>query len=97
MGIGVKPQRRRKVQPPPPGKETHQIVAPDGSILRNSPYGEGATLAVAQRLAQIDYDDEVELIVRVKTLFGDPDPLFRVVREEDGSVSTYRIPIDHAR
>jgi hypothetical protein len=54
--IGVKPRKRRKVQAPPAGKETHEIVGPKGEILRSSPYGEGATLLVAQTLAQ-KYDE----------------------------------------
>jgi hypothetical protein len=47
-------------------------------------------LLLAQTLAE-KFDKEVELTVRVKALFGPPDPLFRVVRECDGSVSTYRL------
>lgn len=92
MATAVKPRRRRAVpKDAPTGKETHQIVAPDGEILVNSSYGEGATLARAQMIALKEYEKEVTLIVRIKTMFGEPDPLFRVVREEDGSVSTWRM------
>lgn len=88
------PRRKRKPprKAPPVARqgETHQILDPAGKILRDSPYGEGATLALAQTLAQ-KYDDEVTLTVRLKALFGEPDDLYRIVREEDGAVSTYRV------
>lgn len=86
----VKSRRRRGTRTEAkPGNESWLIVGPDGAILRESGYGEGATLIMTQTLAQT-YDEEIELTVRVKALFGEPDTLFRVVREEDGSISTRR-------
>jgi hypothetical protein len=87
----VKTRRRRGTRTEPkPGKESWQIVGPDGAIIQETNYGEGATLSIAQNLAQ-EYDEEVTLIVRVKSLFGEPDNLFRVVREEDGAIATWRV------
>lgn len=89
--IGVKPSPRRKRAEPKPGKETWEVVfAPNGQVLRETPYGEGPALLLAQGLAQT-YTNEVELVVRVRSLFGRPDPLYRVLRCEDGSISTYRL------
>jgi hypothetical protein len=85
-----RPRRVKKTTTPVNTKgESWQIVGPDGAIIRDTSYGEGATLAMAQTLAQ-KYDEEVELTVRWKALFGEPDTLYRVVREEDGSITTWR-------
>lgn len=82
-------RRRRKSKDPQIGKEAWQIVGPDGAVLREIGHGEGATLGLAQNLAQKEECPET-LIVRLKPLFGEADEFYRVVREEDGSVSTYR-------
>lgn len=93
MAVAQKRRRRTTKAPTPSGKDSWQILGPKGEILRDVPYGEGATLAMAQGLIhRIDPEaDTLELTVRLKALFGEPDNLFRVVREEDGSVTTYRV------
>lgn len=91
----TKTRRRRSIKSDVPklGKESWQIVGPDGEILRDLPHGESVTLGLAQMLA-MKWDEKVkvvELIVRLKTLFGPPDPLFRVVRDSEGVVTTHGI------
>lgn len=77
----------KKNYQPKPGKESWLIVDPDGQIIRETSYGEGASVALAQTLAQ-KYHDEVTLTVRWKALFGEPDDLFRVTRDADGVIYT---------
>lgn len=84
-------QRIRKRTDPKPGKESWLIVGPDGELLRELTYGEGATLSVAQNLMKQYTDEGDEITVQWKALFGEPDELYRIVREEDGSISTWRL------
>lgn len=64
------------------------IVGPDGKLLRETSYGEGATLSLAQNLMK-QYTEETEITVQVKSLFGNPDTLYRLVRDEDGVLTTF--------
>lgn len=74
------------------GKEAWQVVAPDGSVLVETSNGPDVALVKAQGEAQKmgKPEEPVVLVVRLKPLFGPTDEVFRVVLEEDGSVSTYR-------
>lgn len=83
----VKKKRRRKVSQGMTGKEAWQIVNADGSVLVENGYGEGAILAMAQTLIQKE-EDPTEYGVRLKPLFGQTVPFYKVRLHEDGSVST---------
>jgi hypothetical protein len=88
-------RRRKKIARAAPalGKDSWQILNAKGEILRDLPYGESCTLATAFTVIQHvePKGTKVELTVRLKALFGEPDDLFRVVREEDGSVNSHRL------
>jgi len=71
------------------GKEAWQVIGPDGQVLRETGWGPEVALVLAQALAQY-YDKETELTVQLKPLFGEPDTFYRVVRNDDGVVLTYR-------
>lgn len=81
--------KRRKKATPKIGKEAWQIVGPDGSLLKETGYGEGPALIQAHRIAEREFHEPAALTVRLKPLFGEPDEFYRVVRCEDGSISTY--------
>ena len=84
---------RRKPATAKIGKEAWQIVDPEGQVLAirdGKTHSDGAVLNMAQRLAE-RYDGEIELVVQLVPLFGDPDPHYRVVRDMDGIVRTARI------
>ena len=48
-------------------------------------------LIAAQERALRNYTEPTQLIVERRSLFGQPVTLYRVVREEDGAVSTYTV------
>ena len=87
-------RRRRKPTAAKIGKEAWQVIDPEGQVLAmrdGKTHTDGAVLNLAQGIAERKYDDEVELVVQLVPLFGDPDPHFRVVRDADGVVHTARI------
>jgi hypothetical protein len=63
---------RRRTSPPTPGK---------------TGYGAGSALIVTQRLAELALEP-VSFTVERRDLFGPAALLYRVVRDEDGNVST---------
>ena len=84
---------RRKPATAKIGKEAWQVIDPDGEVLAirdGKTHSDGAVLNMAQRIAE-RYSEEIELIVQLVPLFGDPDPHYRVVRDADGVVLTTRI------
>lgn len=94
MSTATKTRRgRRKPATAKIGKEAWQVVGPEGNELAvrdGKTHSDGAMLNMAQRLAE-RHDGEIELIVQLVPLFGDPDPHYRVVRDADGVVLTARI------
>ena len=88
--MATKTRRRlRRDSEPRLGKESWLIVAGDGKVLREVGHSEGSALIMAQKLAEKSLEP-VAMTVQVKSLFGDPDTLYRVVRDEDGVVLTRR-------
>lgn len=85
----TKRRGRRRKTVAPIGKEAWQILKGE-RLLKETGCGEGPALLLAQRMAQRDFEDPVTLTIRLKPLFGEPDEFYRVVREEDGAISTYR-------
>jgi len=71
------------------GAEAWQIIGPNGEVLRETGFGAEVALVLAQALA-LYYDKETELTVQLRPLFGEPDVLYRIVRDEDGAVLTHR-------
>jgi hypothetical protein len=82
-------RRRKKAATPKIGKESWQVVGEAGEVLKETPYGEKSAVILAQETALRDYDEPVELAVRLKPLFGEPDEFYRVVRDEDGTIITH--------
>lgn len=82
-------QRVRKRTDPKPGKESWLIVGPDGELLRELTYGEGATLSVAQNIMKAYIEPGDEITVQWKALFGEPETLYRLVRGADGDLITF--------
>lgn len=81
-------KRRRKASQGLTGKEAWQIVNADGKIVSETGYGEGATLAMAQTLIQKE-EDPTEYGVRLRPLFGQTVPFYKVRLHEDGSVTSH--------
>ena len=86
----VKKRRARKPAVVIPGKTAWITRDASGTVVKENPYGPGSALIVTQRLAELA-GAEVELTIERRDLFGPPAPLYRVVRDEDGTVTTFTI------
>jgi len=85
-------KRRARVVKDPKLREsstTFHVFDGDGNERTPAQPVQALALVRAQKLAQDDVVDT--FYVERHTLFGPPVELFRVLREEDGSVSTYTI------
>jgi hypothetical protein len=81
--------KSKKRKPKKIGKQAWDIVTPNGTVMRELGQGESAAITLAQRLAELaEGDGPVEFTVRYVGLFGEPDPLYAVVRDECGVVWT---------
>jgi hypothetical protein len=89
----VSTMTKRRKTAPKIGKEAWQVVDPAGHVLAvrdGKTHTDGAALSLAQKIAEKN-DGEIELSVQLVPLFGDPDPHYRVVKNEDGIVLSYRV------
>lgn len=90
MATATRARRRKKTAVPTLGKEAWQVIGPDGRVLYETPYGAEVALIHAQHKAFNDFEDEATLTVQLQPLFGEADTFYRVERDEDGVVFTYR-------
>jgi hypothetical protein len=90
--VSTTTKRRRKMTTP--GKEVWQIIDTTGAgtVLAErdaKTHSEGAVLNLAQKVAEKSIRRPL-FIVQLKPLFGEPDVFFRVCKNEDGIVLSYR-------
>jgi hypothetical protein len=78
---------RRRTSPPTPGKTAWVTLDAQGQVVKENGYGAGSALIVTQRLAELALEP-VSFTVERRDLFGPAALLYRVVRDEDGNVST---------
>jgi len=82
------PRQRKGAEPKSlGGKETWLVVDSNGNAIHENGWSEGAALVRAQRFAE-QAKDPVEYEIQWKGLFGEPQPLSRVWRDECGIVFT---------
>lgn len=75
-------------------RDTFHVVGPSGDLAVKGPAGPQAPGALALVTAQgraLKWGAPIEFTVERRTLFGPPATLYRVVRDEDGTIKTYTI------
>lgn len=79
---------RQKTNPPLAARDTFHVLGPDGerAVKGAAPHA----LNVAQRRAEME-PEPITLTVERQSLFGPATPLYRVVRDEHGTILTFVI------
>jgi hypothetical protein len=91
MAVATKRRRVARKDKPITSGTTFHILDQEGHDLRGPLLSPGVAVSRAQNIIQRrgEDGDEATLYIERHTLFGDPVELYRVVREEDGAISTY--------
>ena len=98
MAVATKRRRRAPVRKDVPvtSGTTFHILDQNGVELRPAQAHPGVALVKAQDIALRwgEDGDEATIYVERRTLFGKPIELYRVVRQEDGSITTYTTSLE---
>ena len=89
-GQETRPRSPRKRPSEPAGRDTYHVLDPKGLELLATGSGPRACLNMGQKCAE-KYSEPVVLTVERRSLFGPSTPLYRVVRDEHGNVTSFEI------